>query len=64
MIKDGKIAHAVKNMVFREKPVYLLLQKEVLGVPERVYPKGFDFPMLVPPLRVKDVLYSGPSGII
>ncbi len=64
MIRNGKISHAVKNMIIRETPVYLFLRKEAMGIPVRCHPRGTDFPMLVPPIRVKDVMYAGLSGIV
>ena len=63
-IEDGKIAGAVRNLMLRETPVYLFKELEEAGIPEHTSTTGSYFPMLIPPLRVKDVLYGASSGLI
>ncbi len=64
LIEDGKITNAVKNLLIRETPAYLLNQIKQMGTPQVTYPRGVLFPMLLPPLLVKDVMYQRASGAI
>lgn len=64
LIEDGKISRAVRNLLIRETPVYLLKELEEIGIPEPTSTTGVYFPMRLPPLRVKDVLYGASSGLI
>jgi predicted Zn-dependent protease len=64
LIENGKISKAVKNLVLRETPVYLLKEVLDMSVPEVVSPTGTYFPMRLPSLLVKDVMYTQLSGVI
>ena len=64
MIEEGTITRAVRNLMLRETPVYLFKELEEAGIPEHTSTTGSYFPMLLPPLRVKDVLYGASSGLI
>ncbi|MCZ7555603.1 MAG: metallopeptidase TldD-related protein [Bacteroidia bacterium] len=64
LIENGKISKAVKNLVLRETPVYLLKEVLDMSVPEVVSPSGSYFPMRLPSLLVKDVMYTQASGVI
>ncbi len=64
MIEDGKITGAVSNLLIRETPIYLLKRKDALGIAEKTSPKNAFLPMLVPPIRVEDVMYERHSGLI
>jgi hypothetical protein len=44
--------------------VYLFKRMERIGVPELVYPRSAFLPMLLPPIRVTDVMYARSSGLI
>lgn len=64
LIEDGRISKAVRNVMLRETPVYLMKEVESLGTAERTSTTGSFFPMVLPTMRVKDVLFSGSSGMI
>jgi predicted Zn-dependent protease len=64
LIENGKISKAVKNLVLRETPVYLLKEVMEMSAPEVVSPSGAYLPMRLPSLLVKDVMYTQSSGII
>jgi len=64
MIEDGTITGAVRNLMIRETPVYMLKELEDAGIPEHTSTTGTYVPMLLPPLRVKDALYGASSGLI
>ncbi|MBN1449243.1 MAG: hypothetical protein JXA28_15050 [Bacteroidetes bacterium] len=64
LIEEGKITQAVRNLLIRETPVYLLKELEEIGQTETTSATGSYFPMHLPPLRVKDVLYGASSGLI
>ncbi|MBE0645220.1 MAG: hypothetical protein IH600_14145 [Bacteroidetes bacterium] len=64
LIEKGKITKAVRNLVIRETPVYLFKELLALGVPEITSTTGSYFPMLLPPIRVKDVMYTQLSGLV
>lgn len=64
LIENGKITRAVQNLIFRETPVYLFKRMEQIGVPEIAHPRGVFFPMLLPPVRVTEVMYVRNSGIV
>ena len=64
MIEDGRITSAVRNVVMRETPVYIFKEVEALSRPQPVSTTGSYFPMLLPHMRVKDVLYGAASGMI
>ena len=64
LIENGRIVSAVKNLLLRETPLYLLKEVLSLGRPEETSPSGSYFPMKLPPIRVKDVLYTQASGVI
>ena len=64
LIENGSITSAVKNLYFRETPLYLFRELEAIGVSKAVSPTNTYFPMLLPPLRSKDVMFSRHSGLI
>jgi predicted Zn-dependent protease len=64
MIEDGKITRGVRNTLLRETPVYLLKEVEALGRTERTSTTGSYFPMELPSMRVKDVLFGASSGVV
>jgi predicted Zn-dependent protease len=64
LIEDGKITKAVMNLWMRETPAYILGQILQAGLPAVCYPRTILFPMLMPPLLVKDVMYVKSSGTI
>ncbi len=64
LIEEGRISKAVRNIILRETPVYLMKEVEALGAVERTSTTGSFFPMLLPAMRVKDVLFGGSSGMI
>lgn len=64
LIEDGKIKSGVRNILIRETPVYLFKELEELGRVERTSPTDSYFPMQLPHLRVKDVLFGAPTGMI
>ncbi|MCB2204210.1 hypothetical protein KQI65_05625 [bacterium] len=64
MIEDGKITRGVRNVLIRETPVYLFKEIQDLGPVSRCSTTDGYFPMLLPHIRVKDVLYAGSSGVI
>jgi predicted Zn-dependent protease len=64
LIEDGKITQAVRNLLIRETPVYVFKELEEIGTSEVTSTTGRYFPMHLPPLRVKDVLYGAGSGLI
>lgn len=64
LIEDGVVTKPVRNLYLRETPVYMLKELLALGRPEEVTPTAMYFPMLVPPMRVKDVMYTQLSGVV
>ncbi|MDX9758801.1 MAG: metallopeptidase TldD-related protein [Bacteroidota bacterium] len=64
LIEKGRIVGPVRNLILRETPVYLFKELQAFGMPEVVSPTGSYFPMLLPPMKVKDVMYSQPSSLI
>ncbi|MBR9978831.1 MAG: hypothetical protein KFH87_12165 [Bacteroidetes bacterium] len=64
LIEDGEITAPVRNLLLRETPVYLLKELLAIGVPEVTSTTGNYFPMLLPPIRVKDVMYTQLSGLV
>jgi predicted Zn-dependent protease len=71
-VKDGKIVKPVKNFRFDESPFFMLNKIEALGIPERTsfgytpkgaYMEGWEcnwprWPMIVPPMMVRDFNFS------
>jgi len=64
LIENGHITKAIQNLVLRETPVYFFKRLEQVGLSERTYPSGSSFPMLLPSIRVTDVMYSKASSLI
>lgn len=64
LIEKGQITKAVRNLVLRETPVYVFKEVQALGRTELTSPTGSYFPMLLPPIRVKDVMFTQQSGLI
>lgn len=64
MIEDGKIVRGVQNLILRETPVYLFKRMEQVGISVATHPRTAYFPMLVPPIRVTDVMYTRHSGLV
>jgi predicted Zn-dependent protease len=58
LIKDGKIAHAVKNMRFNESPVKMLNNIDALGRPERIDGS------LIPPMRLREFEFTSASDAV
>ena len=64
LIENGKVSRPVRNLVLRETPVYLFKELLAMGSHVRTSPTGGYFPMLLPPIKVKDVLFTQPSGLV
>ncbi|MBR9973998.1 MAG: hypothetical protein KFF77_00310, partial [Bacteroidetes bacterium] len=64
LIEKGRLTKPVRNLVLRETPVYLFKELLEMGIPEATSPTTGYFPMLLPPIKVKDVLYSQHSGFV
>lgn len=64
LIEKGKITKAVRNLVIRETPVYMFKELLALGTPQQTSPTGSYLPMLLPPIKVKDVMYTQLSGLV
>lgn len=64
LIENGKITKPVRNLVMRETPVYLFKELIALGEPVRTSTTGGYFPMHLPPIAVKDVMYTLASGLV
>jgi predicted Zn-dependent protease len=64
LIENGKITRPVKNLVLRETPVYLLKEVLAMAAPEDASPSALYFPMRIPAMCVKDVMYTQLSGVI
>ncbi len=64
LIENGKITKPVKNLVLRETPVYLLKEILAMGHAELTSTTGSYFPMLLPSIRVKDVMFTQLSGLV
>ena len=63
-IEDGKIKHAVKNMRFNESPVIMLNNLDALGIPERTRGLEVPFPIVIPPMRVRDFTFTSLSDAV
>ncbi len=64
LIEKGRITKPVRNLIIRETPVYLFKELLAQGTPEPTSTTGGYFPMLLPPIKVKDVMYAQLSGLI
>mgnify|MGYP000265355527 CR=1 FL=1 len=64
LIENGAITRGVRNLLVRETPVYVFKEVEEMSPAERTSPSESYFPMLLPHIRVKDVLYGAPTGMI
>ncbi len=58
LIKDGKIAHPVKNMRFNESPVKMLNNIEALGRPVRINGN------MIPPMRLREFEFTSGSDAV
>jgi len=63
-IEDGKIKHAVKNMRFNESPIIMLNNIDALGIPERTRGLEVPFPIVIPPMRVRDFTFTSLSDAV
>ncbi len=64
LIENGKVTKAVKNLILRETPVFLLKEVLAMSIPELTSPSSVYFPMRIPAMRVKDVMYTQLSGVV
>lgn len=64
LVEDGEITAPLRNLLLRETPVYLLKEMLALGEPQVTSTTGSYFPMLLPPILVKDVMYTQLSGLV
>lgn len=64
LVENGKPKKSLYNLVLEETPIYLFELMEEVGAPELVHPSGTVFPMRVPPMRVKDVLFTRHTGLV
>lgn len=64
LIEKGKVTKPVRNLVIRETPVYLFKELIALGAPVATSTTGGYFPMFLPSIKVKDVMYTQLSGLI
>ncbi len=58
LIKNGKIAHPVKNMRFNESPVKMLNNIEALGRPVRINGN------MIPPMRIREFEFTSGSDAV
>jgi predicted Zn-dependent protease len=63
-IENGRIRHAVKNMRFNESPVIMLNNLDALGLPERTRGLEVPFPIVIPPMRVRDFTFTSLSDAV
>ena len=63
-IEDGKIKHPVKNFRFNESPVIMLNNIDELGKPVRLAGDEVPFPMMVPPMKVRDFTFTSLSDAV
>ncbi|HXC24307.1 MAG TPA: metallopeptidase TldD-related protein, partial [Gemmatimonadaceae bacterium] len=70
LIEHGKLAKAVKNLVFTESVLFALNNVEQIGVPQRVFHPKTDSirtipqPVIVPPLKIKDFSFTALSSAV
>ncbi len=64
LIEKGQITKAVRNLIIRETPVYLFKELEAIGRSELTSTTSNYFPMMLPPIRVNDVMFTQQSGLI
>jgi predicted Zn-dependent protease len=64
LIENGAVVKAVNNLVLRETPVFLLKEVLAMSNAEEVSPSTGYFPMHIPALKVKEVMYTQRSGMI
>ncbi|MBI5646071.1 MAG: hypothetical protein HY962_04000 [Ignavibacteriae bacterium] len=64
LIVDGKVTRGVRNLVMRESAAHIFKSIEAMGPAQPVQPRNTHFPMLLPPMRVKDVYFEGLSGTV
>ncbi len=58
LIKNGKIAHPVKNMRFNESPVKMLNTIDALGRPVRINGN------MIPPMRLREFEFTSGSDAV
>ena len=63
-IEDGKIAYPVKNFRFNESPVIMLNNIEELGKPVRVADDESPFPMMIPPMKLREFTFTSLSDAV
>ena len=65
LIEDGKISKPVKNFRFNESPLAMLTNIDAMGPAERTTGSEVDdWPVCVPPLRVKDFNFASLSDAV
>lgn len=71
LIENGKISHAVKNLIMTESPLFALNNIDQVGIPQRVFhpPRKYAWwkipqPAIVPPLKVSDFSFTALSDAV
>ena len=63
-IEDGRIKYPVKNFRFNESPVIMLNNIDELGKPVRLAGDEVPFPMMVPPMKLRDFTFTSLSDAV
>ncbi len=63
-IENGEIAYPIKNFRFNESPVSMLNNIEELGKPIRLTDDESPFPMMIPPMRLREFTFSSLSDAV
>ena len=63
-VENGEIAYPIKNFRFNESPVIMLNNIEELGKPVRVADDESPFPMMIPPMRLREFTFSSLSDAV
>ena len=67
LVENGRITGAVKNLRWNESPVFMMNNIEMMGTPMRVSASesgDIGFPVIVPPLKVRDFTFTSLSDAI
>ena len=63
-IENGQIKHPVKNFRFNESPVIMLNNVDEIGKPVRLAGDEVPFPMMIPPMRLRDFTFTSLSDAV
>ena len=63
-VENGEIAYPIKNFRFNESPVIMLNNIDELGKPVRVADDESPFPMMIPPMKLREFTFTSLSDAV